>query len=69
MGAVEQRVEGEDGGCVEVVEVRGAEGPEWIRVEGLFSVWLRPDGRRMASVAPGLWSVGRNACLFFAFSQ
>lgn len=54
---------------MEVVEVRGAEGPEWIRVEGLFSVWLRPDGRRMASVAPGLWSVGRNACLFFAFSQ
>lgn len=53
----QQRVEGEDGGCVEVVEVREAEGPEWIRVEGLFSVWLRPDGRRMASVAPGLWSV------------
>lgn len=21
--------------------------------EGLFSVWLRPDGRRMASVSPG----------------
>lgn len=23
------------------------------RGEGLFSVWLRPDGRRMASVVPG----------------
>jgi len=32
-------------------------GLERIRVEGLFSVWLRPDGRRKASVAPGLCAV------------
>ena len=42
---------------MEVAEVRGLEGPERIRVEGLFTVWLRPDGRRMASVAPGLCAV------------
>lgn len=52
-----------------VVQVQGA---KWIRVKGLFSVWLRPDGRRMASVAPALCAVvaraGRNASLFFALS-
>lgn len=48
-----RRTEAEDGGCVEVVEDQEEEGPEWIRVMGLFSVWLRPDGRRMVPVAPG----------------
>lgn len=49
-----KRAEGEDGECVMEVQVPGA---KWIRVKGLFSVWLRPDGWRMASVAPDLCAV------------
>lgn len=60
--------EGEDG---EGEEGRGEGGLGQIRVEGLFSVWLRPDGRRMASVVPGPCAVQRevgwNALLFSAF--
>lgn len=40
-----------------------------IRVgEGPLSVWLKPDGRRMLSVASGLCA-GRNAHLFIPLSR
>lgn len=66
-------VKGKDGEHMTEVAVKGAKGLEWIKGEDLCSVWLRPDGRRMASVARGLSvccvvSAGRNAHLFFTLS-